>query len=74
MTYRLGYEDGYADALRHIITWLRERAESADDPQAKAFVSSATHDLGWSRLYENAFADPHDADDFVEKTTAIGHG
>ena len=37
---------GKRDGLRYAITWLHRRAESMNDPHAKAVLNSAAFDLG----------------------------
>lgn len=40
------YDRGYRDGLRAAVTWLAERANTMNDPQAKIVLDSAAFSLG----------------------------
>jgi hypothetical protein len=40
------YRRGYHDGLREAITWLHARAETMNDPHAKAILNTAAFHLG----------------------------
>lgn len=54
------YLRGHRDATRAAVTWLHRRAQSMNDPHAKAILDSAANDLGgeYSRALASCDGNP----------------
>jgi len=61
---------GKRDGLRYTITWLHRRANSMNDPQAKAILNSAAFDLGLE-IREGHVPPIRETDDMERRLAAI---